>query len=82
MQELPGDLRDSREMRDFDHLERPGVRDFYAANHAGQTVAFVEAKRADYGPLRRQEMSVWDALESLGEIVDDSDPAVVVRGFE
>lgn len=60
--------------RDFEHPERPGVRDFYARNHAGQTVAFVESQRRAYLPLRRGRMSVWDALEALAGLVDDSDP--------
>ena len=60
--------------RDFDDLARPGVRDFYALNHAHQTVAFVLQKRSEYLPLRRRRMGVWDALRYLGELVDDSDP--------
>jgi inositol oxygenase len=64
----------ARTHRDFDHLERPGVRDFYALNHARQTLAFVQSKHAQYLPLRQREMSVWDALDALAGIVDDSDP--------
>jgi inositol oxygenase len=60
--------------RDFEHLSRPGVRDFYALNHAQQTVDFVRRKRREYLPLRRRRMSVWEAVRSLGNIVDDSDP--------
>jgi hypothetical protein len=36
--------------RSFDQLPRPSVRDFYALNHANQTVAFLEAKRREYLP--------------------------------
>ncbi len=64
----------ARTHRDFDHLKRTGVRDFYALNHANQTVAKVESKRREYLPLRRRRMGVWDALRTLGELVDDSDP--------
>ena len=60
--------------RDFNHLKRTAVRDFYALNHANQTVASVESKRREYLPLRRRRMGAWDALRTLGELVDDSDP--------
>jgi inositol oxygenase len=60
--------------RDFSPAARPGVRDFYALNHAQQTVAFNRAKRAEYLPLRRRRMSVWEAIRYLGELVDASDP--------
>ncbi len=60
--------------RDFDHLARPRVRDFYALNHTRQTYAFVSSKRREYLPLRRRRMGIWQALEALGQIVDDSDP--------
>jgi inositol oxygenase len=52
----------------------PGVREFYRLNHAGQTVAFVRAKREEYLPLRRGRMSVWRAFDALAELVDASDP--------
>jgi inositol oxygenase len=67
-------LAESRGLRNFAELERPGVRDFYALNHARQTVAFVESKHREYLPLRHREMGVWQTLEALAEIVDDSDP--------
>lgn len=57
-----------------DHRVDAGVREFYRQNHAQQTLAFVRAKKAEYLPLRRERMSVWTALEYLGEVVDQSDP--------
>ncbi len=68
--------------RSFGPLARHGVRDFYALNHAHQTVAFVEAKRREYLPLRRRRMGAWDALHHLGEIVDDSDPDLTLSQIE
>jgi inositol oxygenase len=59
--------------RDFAHA-RPGVREFYRLNHEGQTLDFVRRKRAEYLPLRRVRMGVWDAIDRLSEIVDESDP--------
>jgi inositol oxygenase len=61
------------EFRDFDGA-RASVREFYRRNHAHQTLAFVRAKRAEYLPLRRRRMGVWEAFDALTELVDDSDP--------
>ena len=60
--------------RDFEANARPSVRAFYRENHARQTLEFVLAKRAEFLPLRRRRMSVWQAIDFLGELVDDSDP--------
>jgi hypothetical protein len=42
----------TRRHRDFGHLKRTGVRNFYALNHADQTVASVERKQREF--LRRE----------------------------
>ncbi len=60
--------------RNFDATRRPSVAELYRENHALQTVAEVRRKRARFLPLRHGRMSVWEAIESLEEIVDDSDP--------
>ncbi len=52
----------------------PGVREFYKQNHALQTVDLVKAKKAAYCPLAKQQMGIWEALEYLDTLVDDSDP--------
>jgi inositol oxygenase len=59
--------------RDYAHAA-PGVRAFYAENHARQTLAFVLAKRAELLPPRRQRMGVFEAIEALAQVVDASDP--------
>ena len=52
------------------------VRDFYAEQHAKQTVAFNLAARARFrsAARARPEMTVWEAMEKLDSMVDDSDP--------
>ena len=61
--------------RDFeDAPER--VRAFYLENHEKQTVELVRAKREAFLPPRRTRMSVWEAIEALEEIVDQSDPDI------
>jgi inositol oxygenase len=62
------------QFRDFEAGARHTVEDFYRLNHAHQTVEFVLAKKAEYLPLRRRRLSVWEAIEYLQQIVDDSDP--------
>ena len=59
------------DFRDFDARTQPGVRELYTHNHAGQTVAFVLAKKAEYLPLRRRRMGVWEAVEALSAVIDD-----------
>jgi inositol oxygenase len=67
--------------RDYEHA-RPGVEAFYALNHAHQTVAFVLAKKREYLPLNRDRMTVWEALDFLNTLVDDSDPDIEFTQIE
>jgi inositol oxygenase len=62
------------EFRDYAADVRPGVREFYRLNHQHQTVEFVRAKRGEYLTLSKRRMGVWEALEFLNTLVDDSDP--------
>lgn len=60
--------------RDYRAEARPSVKEFYRLNHRYQTRAFVEAKRAEYLGLNHRVMGVWEAMEYLNTLVDDSDP--------
>lgn len=62
------------EFRDYRAEARPSVKEFYRLNHRHQTFDFVQAKKADYLPLRKRRMGVWEAMEFLNTLVDDSDP--------
>lgn len=53
---------------------RSGVREFYRLNHTHQTVDFVRQKRAEYLSLQKRRMGIWEALEFLNALKDDSDP--------
>lgn len=61
------------DFRDYDHATE-GVREFYRLNHAHQTREFVLEKKRQYTPRRARKMAIWDALEYLNTLVDDSDP--------
>ena len=62
------------QFRNYDAYARPSVREFYRLNHRHQTYDFVQAKRKEFLSLNRRQMSVWEALEYLNTLVDDSDP--------
>jgi len=52
----------------------PLGREFYRLNHTHQTRDFAIAKRMQYGALDRRSMGIWEAMEYLNTLVDDSDP--------
>jgi len=60
--------------RDYRAEARPSVKEFYRLNHRYQTLDFVRAKKRECLPLRKKKMSVWEAMEFLNTLVDDSDP--------
>src|SRR5262249_12259984 len=49
-------------------------REFYRLNHTHQTRDFVLQKQKEYSPLNKRKMAIWEALEYLNTLVDDSDP--------
>ncbi len=53
---------------------QPGVREFYRLNHIHQTRDFVLEKKRRYLGLDKTRMGIWEALEYLNTLVDDSDP--------
>jgi inositol oxygenase len=66
--------RTGTEFRQYTDETPSVVREFYLLNHTHQTMEFVRAKKAEYLSLDRRRMGVWDALEFLNSLVDDSDP--------
>lgn len=65
--------RKTEEFRNYNHTT-PGVREFYRLNHTHQTRDFVRSKKREFIGSRRRSMGVWEALEYLNTLVDDSDP--------
>lgn len=66
--------KQKEEFRDYEANARDTVREFYRLNHEGQTLDFVQAKEKEHLGLNRMEMGVWEALQYLNQLVDDSDP--------
>jgi inositol oxygenase len=62
------------QFRNYEANARPTVREFYRLNHRYQTLDFVRAKKREYLSLNRRSMGVWEAMEFLNTLVDDSDP--------
>jgi len=65
--------KEKEEFRVYDNAP-PVVREFYRLNHTNQTRDFALAKRQEYGTLDRRQMGIWEAMEYLNTLVDDSDP--------
>src|SRR6187200_2566939 len=61
------------QFRDYAHA-RPRVEEFYSLNHTHQTLGFVLEKKREYLSLNRKTLTVWEALDYLNTLVDDSDP--------
>lgn len=70
------------EFRNFTPDAPSVVRDFYRQNHALQTRDFVLEKKREYGALNRRRMGIWDAMEYLNTLVDDSDPDTSLSQIE
>jgi inositol oxygenase len=66
--------KEKAEFRDYRAEARPSVKEFYRLNHTNQTYDFVQQKRREYLSLDKRQMSTWEAMEYLNQLVDDSDP--------
>ncbi len=70
----PNPDKTKEQFRNYEANARPTVREFYRLNHTNQSYDFVQAKRKEFLSLSRKTMSVWEAMEFLNTLVDDSDP--------
>lgn len=62
------------DFRDYpQHADDP-VAKFYYQNHTQQTFDFVQQKKQEYIGTTHRTMTVWEALEYLNTLVDESDP--------
>ena len=68
--------------RDYAAEARPSVREFYRLNHRFQTFDFIQEKRKQYLTLSKARMGIWDAMEYLNTLVDDSDPDIDLPQIE
>jgi inositol oxygenase len=52
------------------------VAETYHKNHKNQTTAFVHGQISEYTKFQKGKMTIWQMIERLNEVVDDSDPDV------
>lgn len=62
------------QFRDYRAEARPSVKEFYRLNHTYQTYAYVQQQKRAYLALDKRQMGIWEAMEYLNTLVDDSDP--------
>jgi inositol oxygenase len=62
------------QFRDYRAETRASVKELYRLNHTYQTLDFVLAKKRQYLSKTSRSMGVWEAMEFLNTLVDDSDP--------
>lgn len=75
-------VKEKEAFRNYDAPTRDTVREFYRLNHTHQTLDFVLAKKKEYLSLARTRMGIWEAMEFLNELVDDSDPDIDLPQIE
>ncbi|KAF9479760.1 DUF706-domain-containing protein [Pholiota conissans] len=64
---------DKTQFRDYE-AACDRVKKFYKEQHEKQTVAFNIKARVDFKSKKRARMSVWEAIELLNTLIDESDP--------
>lgn len=80
--EKPDDQSQDKSFRDYKAEARESVKTFYHLNHRFQTFDFVKSKREQYLGLNKVQMSVWEAMEFLNTLIDDSDPDIELPQIE
>ncbi|MEO7975495.1 inositol oxygenase family protein [Flavobacterium sp.] len=69
--------KQKEEFRNYVDSERvETVKEFYRINHTYQTYDFVTSKEQEFLQFNKKEMSIWEAVDFLNTLVDDSDPDI------
>ncbi|KAF2721015.1 DUF706-domain-containing protein, partial [Polychaeton citri CBS 116435] len=58
------------------------VKNFYREQHEKQTVAYNLKARNDFRSKTRAEMTIWEAMEKLNTLIDESDPDTSLSQIE
>jgi inositol oxygenase len=78
----PG-VKQKENYRNYVDSERVNtVRRFYELNHTYQTYDFVLEKEKEFLKFDKKQMSIWDAVDFLNTLVDDSDPDTDLDQFQ
>jgi inositol oxygenase len=70
------------QFRQYNESTPAVVREFYRQNHQLQTLETVLEKERRFGGLTRGRMGIWEAMEKLNTLVDDSDPDTSLTQIE
>jgi len=70
------------EFRNYTDTTPPRVREFYRQNHMNQTRDFVLGKKQEFLAKKRAKMGIWEAMEYLNTLVDESDPDTELSQIE
>ncbi|WP_100615344.1 inositol oxygenase family protein [Confluentibacter citreus] len=69
--------KEKDEFRNYVDSERvETVKEFYRINHTYQTYDFVCSKEEEFLKFNKKDMSIWEAVDFLNTLVDDSDPDI------
>ncbi|MBO0799285.1 MAG: hypothetical protein J2P31_10745, partial [Blastocatellia bacterium] len=69
-------IKNAERYRNYEAEARSCVKELYRLNHTNQTLDFVLRKKAEYSRLEKAELGIWEAMEYLNALVDDSDPDI------
>lgn len=58
------------------------VKNFYREQHEKQTVAYNLKARINFKTKKRARMTVWEAMEKLNTLIDESDPDTSLSQIE
>jgi inositol oxygenase len=73
--------KDKEQFRNYeDACDR--VKNFYREQHEKQTVAYNLRARNRFHSKTRAEMSIWEAMERLNTLIDESDPDTSLSQIE
>lgn len=71
----PGE-KNKEAFRNYEDPARDTVKEFYRMNHRYQSFDFVQQKKKEYTSLSKRKMTLWEAVEFLNTLIDDSDPDI------
>ncbi len=75
-------VSDDGTFRDYEAETRPEVKEFYRLNHRYQTLEFARRKKEQYLKFNQRSMTIWEGIEFLDELIDDSDPDINLPQIE
>ena len=77
LERYPEEPKEKEHFRDYENSDRAdGVSAFYRLNHEYQTYDFVIEKEQEFLKFEKKEMSLWEGVDFLNTLVDDSAPDI------